>query len=164
MAGVGRSDGGNGLHTGEFGAKTAATTVDKYYRIRKTWGDSKSQIGAYKNLENAKKNWKEGYTIFDWNGKAVYPEQKKDTSSSETKVSLTEKLNIQLPVLQSGAEGSAVRCLQAILGVAVDGDFGKNTKTALKTFQKNVGIDDDGCCGQNTWKKIADHMNANTFK
>ena len=147
-----------------IGAKTAATTVDKYYRIRKTWGDSKSQIGAYKNLENAKKNWKEGYTIFDWNGKAVYPEQKKDTSSSETKVSLTEKLNIQLPVLQSGAEGSAVRCLQAILGVAVDGDFGKNTKTALKTFQKNVGIDDDGCCGQNTWKKIADHMNANTFK
>ena len=67
-------------------------------------------------------------------------------------------------MLQSGAEGSAVRCLQAILGVSVDGDFGKNTKTALKTFQKNVGIDDDGCCGQNTWKKIADHMNANTFK
>lgn len=147
-----------------IGAKTAATTVDKYYRIRKTWGDSKSQIGAYKNLENAKKDWKEGYTIFDWNGKAVYPEQKKDTSSSKTKVSLTEKLNIQLPVLQSGAEGSAVRCLQAILGVSVDGDFGKNTKTALKTFQKNVGINDDGCCGQNTWKKIADHMNANTFK
>ena len=87
-----------------------------------------------------------------------------DTSSNKTKVSLTEKINIQLPVLQSGAEGSAVRCLQAILGVAVDGDFGKNTKTALKTFQKNVGIDDDGCCGQNTWKKIADHMNANTFK
>lgn len=94
----------------------------------------------------------------------MYPEQKKDTSSSKAKVSLTEKLNIQLPVLQSGTEGSAVRCLQAILGVAVDGDFGKNTKTALKAFQKNVGIDDDGCCGQNTWKKIADHMNANTFK
>lgn len=147
-----------------IGAKTVDATVDKYYRIRKSWPDSKSQIGAYKNLENAKKNWKEGYTIFDWNGKAVYPEQKKDTSSSKTKVSLTEKLNIQLPVLQSGAEGSAVRCLQAILGVSVDGDFGKNTKTALKTFQKNVGIDDDGCCGQNTWKKIADHMNANTFK
>ena len=147
-----------------IGAKAATTTVDKYYRIRKTWGDSKSQIGAYKSLENAKKEWKQGYTIYDWNGKAVYPEQKKDTSSSKAKVSLTEKLNIQLPVLQSGTEGSAVRCLQAILGVAVDGDFGKNTKTALKTFQKNVGIDDDGCCGQNTWKKIADHMNANTFK
>lgn len=53
---------------------------------------------------------------------------------------------------------------QTMKPLSVDGDFGKNTKTSLKTFQKNVGIDDDGCCGQNTWKKIADHMNANTFK
>ena len=147
-----------------IGAKAATTTVDKYYRIRKTWGDSKGQLGAYKNLENAKKDWKEGYTIYDWNGKAVYPEQKKDTSSRKEKADLTVKLDIQLPVLQSGTEGVAVRCLQSILGVSVDGDFGKNTKSALKTFQRNVGIDDDGCCGQNTWKKIADHMNANTFK
>ena len=102
--------------------------------------------------------------IYDWNGKAVYPEQKKDTSSRKENADLTVKLDIQLPVLQSGTEGVAVRCLQSILGVSVDGDFGKNTKSALKTFQRNVGIDDDGCCGQNTWKKIADHMNANTFK
>lgn len=46
--------------------------VDKYYRVRKTWKDSKSQIGAYKSLENAKKACKAGYTVFDWNGKAVY--------------------------------------------------------------------------------------------
>ena len=50
-------------------------TVEKYYRTRKTWTDSKSQIGAYKSLENAKKEWKQGYTIYDWNGKAVYPVQ-----------------------------------------------------------------------------------------
>ncbi|MBT9855185.1 hypothetical protein GPK86_01590 [Blautia faecis] len=56
---------------------TAPTTkptvkVDKYYRIRKTWKDSKSQIGAYKSLKNAKKACKAGYSVFDWNGKAVY--------------------------------------------------------------------------------------------
>lgn len=56
---------------------TAPTTkptvkVDKYYRVRKTWKDSKSQIGAYKSLENAKKACKAGYSVFDWNGKAVY--------------------------------------------------------------------------------------------
>lgn len=38
----------------------------------KTWKDSKSQIGAYKSLENAKKACKAGYTVFDWNGKVVY--------------------------------------------------------------------------------------------
>ena len=86
------------------------------------------------------KEWKQGYTIYDWNGKAVYPEQKKDTSSSKAKVSLTEKLNIQLPVLQSGTEGSAVRCLQAILGVAVDGDFGKNTRRHLKHSRRMLAL------------------------
>ena len=60
---------------------TPTVTVDKYYRIRKTWADSKSQIGAYKSLENAKKNCKTGYTVFDWNGKAVYT---KATSASAT--------------------------------------------------------------------------------
>lgn len=47
--------------------------VAKVYRIRKTWADVKSQIGAYASLDNAKKAWKEGYTIYDPDGKAVYP-------------------------------------------------------------------------------------------
>lgn len=42
------------------------------YRIRKTWGDAKSQIGAFANLDNAKKACKEGYSVFDENGNVVY--------------------------------------------------------------------------------------------
>lgn len=46
-----------------------------WYRIRKTWADSKSQLGAYHSLENAKvcadKN--AGYYVFDESGKALYP-------------------------------------------------------------------------------------------
>lgn len=45
---------------------------DKYYRIRKTWEDKASQKGAYRSLENAKADCPDGYTVFDWNGKAVY--------------------------------------------------------------------------------------------
>lgn len=44
----------------------------KYYRVRKTWSDSKSQIGAYNVLENAKKACKEGYSVYDWTGKKIY--------------------------------------------------------------------------------------------
>ena len=47
-------------------------TTEEMYRIRKTWEDAKSQIGAYKNLESAKKECKEGYSVFDGKGKAVY--------------------------------------------------------------------------------------------
>ena len=46
-----------------------------YYRIRQTWEDSKTQKGAYRILENAKKCADEnpGYSVFDPNGNAVYP-------------------------------------------------------------------------------------------
>lgn len=42
------------------------------YRVRKSWEDSQSQIGAYGSLENAKKICKEGYKVYDENGKEVY--------------------------------------------------------------------------------------------
>lgn len=47
-------------------------TETKWYRVRKTWADTKSQLGAYEVLENAKKNCPVGYSVFDDTGKAVY--------------------------------------------------------------------------------------------
>lgn len=46
--------------------------VEKYYRVRRSWEDAASQVGAYKTLANAKKACKEGFTVYDWNGVAVY--------------------------------------------------------------------------------------------
>ena len=45
---------------------------EKWYRVRKTWEDAGTQLGAYLSLENAKANCPGGYTVYDWNGKAVY--------------------------------------------------------------------------------------------
>lgn len=59
------------------------TTVVVLYRVRKTWDDAKSQIGAYSSLENAKKACKEGYSVFDENGKAVYTVEAKPVSTPE---------------------------------------------------------------------------------
>ena len=39
--------------------------TNNLYRMRKSWADSKSQIGAYSSLENAKKACKDGYIVFD---------------------------------------------------------------------------------------------------
>ena len=69
------------------------------YRVRKTWADSKSQIGDYTNLDNAKamvdKNL--GYTVFDEFGKAVYTGKAAATPSfSSYKVRVTtDVLNIR---------------------------------------------------------------------
>ena len=57
-------------------AGSASTTpipaTKQIYRVRKSWADAKSQLGAYSSLENAKKACKVGYSVFDSNGKAVY--------------------------------------------------------------------------------------------
>ena len=45
-----------------------------WYRVRKSWQDAESQVGAFKVLDNAKKCADEhpGFSVFDENGKAVY--------------------------------------------------------------------------------------------
>lgn len=45
------------------------------YRVRKTWADAKSQIGAYKNLTYAKAEADKnpGYSVFNSSGECVYP-------------------------------------------------------------------------------------------
>ena len=77
-----------------------ASDVVKYYRVRKTWDDAKSQLGAYTILANAKamadKN--PGYEVYDWNGKQVYPEVAAGVNKTDTpflvKVSIPD-LNIR---------------------------------------------------------------------
>lgn len=85
-----------------------------------------------------------------------------NTSATKSTVTLTNKIEVQLPVLQKGNTGVAVSMLQAMLNVAVDGVFGDDTKTALKAFQSNVKIASDGICGADTWKKAVEHMKVNT--
>ena len=68
------------IRTGDFendvkaamGQGSAKPVSEQLYRVRKTWADVKSQIGAYKSLENAKKACGVGYSVFDKDGKAVY--------------------------------------------------------------------------------------------
>lgn len=63
-----------------FKESAPAPTPTQLYRVRKTWADSKSQIGAYKILDNAKKacDQHKGYSVFDENGKVVYPVKTKE--------------------------------------------------------------------------------------
>ncbi|WP_295219177.1 N-acetylmuramoyl-L-alanine amidase [Ruminococcus sp.] len=53
-----------------------STSETQLYRVRKSWSDAKSQVGAFSSLENAKKACKSGYFVFDANGNVVYPTKK----------------------------------------------------------------------------------------
>lgn len=69
-------------------ASAGGSQTDKLYRVRKSWEDAKSQIGAYSSLDNAKKDCKDGYTVYDWDGKAVYS---KAAAGSMVQITNTEK-------------------------------------------------------------------------
>ena len=78
---------------------TAGNAADskQLYRVRKSWGDAKSQIGAYSVLENAKAACKDGYTVYDASGKAVYGAELQQAAVKvpfEVKVDITD-LNIR---------------------------------------------------------------------
>ena len=61
------------------GNSKPSNSVKALYRVRTSWDNTKSQIGAYSSLENAKKACKTGYFVFDANGKVVYPVKKSIT-------------------------------------------------------------------------------------
>ena len=66
----------------------ATTTTKHLYRIRKSWTERKSQIGAYSSLDNAKKACKAGYIVFDEKGKAVYSVPAKTAPKQGDKITL----------------------------------------------------------------------------
>lgn len=75
---------------------SADTKTDTLYRVRKTWSDSKSQLGAYKVLANAKKKADEntGYKVFDASGNIVYPTAAKPTQTPAANTSYKVQINI----------------------------------------------------------------------
>jgi len=57
-------------------------------------------------------------------------------------------------VLEFGSTGEAVRELQALLGIDIDGDFGEQTDAAVREFQEDRGLKIDGVVGDKTWAAL----------
>jgi hypothetical protein len=54
-------------------------------------------------------------------------------------------------VLKLGSKGKEVELLQSYLKITVDGVFGPGTEKAVKQFQKERGLTEDGIVGSKTW-------------
>lgn len=71
-------------------------------------------------------------------------------------------VSISLPTVRKGDSGNAVKILQAFLvayeysiGISgIDGDFGFDTESAVRQFQKNSKIEVDGIVGKDTWSEL----------
>lgn len=51
---------------------SSGSSGSELYRVRKSWTDAKSQLGAFVDVDNAKKVCKAGYTVYDSDGNAIY--------------------------------------------------------------------------------------------
>ena len=72
------------------------------YRVRKTWEDAKSQIGAFGDLNNAKAACKPGYTVFDSNGVKIYSVPGNNTNTVKPAVTTADKINVKYRAYSSG--------------------------------------------------------------
>lgn len=108
--------GDSAADTSGTSSNTAATSL---YRVRKIWSDSKSQKGAYKILENARKcaDANPGYSVFDGNGVNIYTS--KTTAPAETNaVPFLVKVSIADLNIRKGP-GTDYGCKGQFTGVGV---------------------------------------------
>ena len=74
--------------------------------------------------------------------------------------------------LRKGSKGDAVRELQTMLlklgydlgPCGIDGDFGKATEAAVRSFQSDHRLAVDGIVGKNTWAELEKSMNVISVK
>lgn len=96
-----------------------AVQVKQYYRVRKTWANSKSQLGAYEVLQNAKDNCPYGYHVFDNKGTIVYSPSKdtvaavKGTQASQITGTEKERAEQLLKVIHNTDNSGVVHSLTA---------------------------------------------------
>lgn len=111
---------------GDQPSENKPSASGKLYRIRKSWPDTGSQIGAYRNLESAKKECKEGYSVYDEAGNVVYSNKPKPEANINAIVK----------------DGQVHARNFAVPGLNADGIRGANTiKAGIKVLQQAMNLD-----------------------
>lgn len=151
-------------------------STKQVYRVRKSWDDAKSQVGAFNSLDNAKNACPVGYTVYDNDGKAVYSKAEeysqtefiKDvqraTGSAVDGIAGSETLGNTVTVSENINDAHAVvkfiqKRLYALgyteVGEA-DGFAGPKFTQAVMHFQKDNGCVADGeiTAHNKTWRKL----------
>lgn len=156
-----------------FDISDAQPPKEQWYRVRRSWDDALSQLGAYRVLEYAKASCPDGYSVFDEQGNAVW--------STDTKEDFVRQVQSAIGAAVDGIAGpetlSKTPTVSALVNsshkmVAVlqkrlyalgytqvgeaDGIAGPKFTDAVKAFQKDNGCVSDGeiTAGNLTWKKL----------
>ena len=87
------------------------------------------------------------------------PSQQRDDWINRLKVECKKQGFSNYPTIKKGAEGNITKLVQERLNsvgfsLVKDGNFGSATENAIKVFQKNRGLIQDGIIGPDTWSYL----------
>ena len=105
---------------------TQTTDANQLYRIRKAWSDPESQIGAYSIYSNAVAAWRDGYAVFDKDGKQVYPFKQYAVRVTASTLNVRKGASTDHAIVQTIEKGGAYTI------VAEENGWG-----LLKAYEKN---------------------------
>lgn len=94
---------------------------DILYRVRKSWDDAKSQKGAYKVLENAKRcaDANPGYSVFDEDGKVIYSGKSAPSFEIYTVVKGDSLWKIAKEKLGNGERYTEIKALNGLTSIII---------------------------------------------
>lgn len=116
-----RSDVKNAMSGGSVKQEETQTI----YRVRKTWTDTDSQIGAFSVLENAKNACIPGYSVYDENGKMVYSTEKDGFQASDLQgMSETDRIKSVAPLYQDSAKKTGLLASVGIAQFCLESGYG----------------------------------------
>ena len=125
---------------GTVATPATPTEPTKYYRVRKSWEDKASQIGAYTVLDNAilAVDVNPGYAAFDDDGRQVYPKKDQETEkSSFTKYPLTDSQLKKIARLCQQEQGT-------VAGAKAEASLMANQLETNASRRKKYGTGADG--------------------
>ena len=100
----------------------------------------------------------QAYATMEGIAKAAGLAKKNDAQQETTPAVPYSGVTVNLQELGKGSKGEQVKALQRLLSgyytSSVDGDFGAQTDTAVRSYQKGKNLTVDGIVGQKTWSKL----------
>ncbi len=118
--------------------------------------------GTYSHPESGDQSGNEiciqSYYDGGWQYCLRYPEEPEASEEVPAPVRF-DPVSVSLPVLKNGDTGPSVMALQCLLNgygysvgpCGIDGEFGPDTEKALRTFQLDLHVAEDGKSGEKTW-------------
>lgn len=110
-------------------------------------------------------DYKTASKIYDFKKKVSVKPVISNTTATKTNTTVLPSVKTiasVVPYLKKGDKNDAVKVMQTVLiylgfdcgKSGVDGSFGNDTVKAVKSYQKAVGITQDGICGKDCWKNM----------